>query len=74
MQDVLITRKHRHEALQAISDLEERGYSVVYPLTEKTSNMTRLGTYNYRRGKYESVGASVASAWVAKMRRSVSHG
>jgi hypothetical protein len=69
MQDVLITRKRKHEALQAISDLEKRGFYIIYPLTEKTANMTRLGDYNYRKGKYESVGGSVASCFMAKMRR-----
>jgi hypothetical protein len=69
MQEVLITRKRKHEALQAISDLEKRGFHIIYPLTEKTANMTSLGSYNYRRGKYESVGGSVASTWIAKMRR-----
>jgi hypothetical protein len=70
MLETTITRKHKHEAERAIKDLEERGFIITYPLTEKSANMTTRGSYNYRRSRYESIGASVANAWICKMRRS----
>jgi hypothetical protein len=69
-----IHRKHEHEILQAVSDLEKRGYYLIYGPAEKTAAMTTRGSYDYQRSRYESIGASVASAWICKMRRSENNG
>ena len=49
MKPVTITRRKKYEAIQAIKDLEARGYVVVYPLTERRSSMEQRGTYNHTK-------------------------
>lgn len=53
----------------AINDLLKRGYEIVFPLTEKKGTVTSSSNYNYRKGRYESVGMGTASCWFAKLRR-----
>ena len=68
-QDTTITRRTKQEAEMAINDLLKRGYEIVLPLTEKKSMRTSTSNYNYRRNRYESVDTSLASCWIAKLRR-----
>lgn len=67
MQDVTIRRQFKHEAVQAISDLEKRGFRIIYPLTELKRDDKRF-TRNSKNFMVfvENVGSS---CWVAKMRR-----
>ena len=69
MQPVVIHRQQKHEAEQAIKDLEARGYEVIFPLTELKNDGKRFKTDSYNRKIFvENVGSS---CWVAKLRRVV---
>jgi hypothetical protein len=67
--EIKIHRRTEREAIQAITDNEKRGYILSYPLTEIKSNSTSTGAYNYRKGRYTSIEASVSSVWYARMKR-----
>jgi hypothetical protein len=64
-----VTRRHEHEMTQAIGDLIERGFTVIYGPEEKKINTTTRGNYNYRRGRYQSVDKGTASFWIAKLKK-----
>ncbi|KYC92234.1 hypothetical protein B4102_3775 [Heyndrickxia sporothermodurans] len=64
---VTITRRKRHEAEQAIKDLEARGFEIIYPLTEISRDGKIFNTDSYNRKIF--VQNTFNSCWVAKMRR-----
>ncbi len=67
MRPVLIHRKNRHEAEQAIKDLEQRGFELVHPLTEQIS-----GTRVFDRDKDDKhvfSHTTHGSHWAAKMQK-----
>jgi hypothetical protein len=69
MQPVTIHRQHKHEAEQAIKDLEARGFEIIFPLTEFGSDGKRFKTDAYgRRIFVENISSS---CWIAKLRRVV---
>jgi hypothetical protein len=67
--EIKIHRRTEREARQAITDHQQRGWVLSYPLTEIKSNNTSRGDYNYRKGRYTSIQASVSSIWYARMKR-----
>lgn len=69
MQPVTIHRQRKEEAEQAIRDLEARGFEIIFPLTELSSDGKRFKTDSYNRKIFvENISSS---CWVAKMRRVV---
>lgn len=68
-QRVNITRRYKHEAIQAIIDLENRGYEVVSPLTEISSEGKVFDKDTYNRSIF--VSNTLRSCWKAQMRRVV---
>lgn len=67
MKPVVIRRQRKHEAEQAIKDLEERGFVVVYPLTEIAGEGKLFDRDSYNRRIF--VENTHHSCWVAKMSR-----
>lgn len=67
MQTVLIRRKRKYEAAQAMIDLVERGFQVVYPLTEITGEgkIFNRDTYNKVHFSHNTFN----SCWIAKLER-----
>lgn len=69
MQDVVVKRQFKHEAEQAIRDLEKRGFKVIYPLTEIKKDGKRFTRNSDNFLVFvENVGSS---CWIAKLRRVV---
>lgn len=67
MRPVVIHRSNRDEAEQAISDLMQRGFEVIYPLTEFTRDGKAFGRDAYNRPVF--AGNIFNSCWIAKLRR-----
>jgi len=72
MKPVVIRRQRKHEAEQAIKDLEARGYVIEFPLTEFASDGKIFDRDSYNRRIF--VENTLRSYWVAKMRRVESEG
>ncbi|KEF40143.1 hypothetical protein M670_00159 [Schinkia azotoformans MEV2011] len=66
--EVIVHRSSRVEAEQAISDLQKRGYEIIYPLTEQTSCGKTFSTDGYRP---VFMGNTFSCKYVAKLRRIV---
>lgn len=64
-----VTRKHRHEMEQAVSDLLQRGFKVIYGPAERKSVTTSRDCYSYSRGGYQALNKGTASCWIAKLER-----
>lgn len=67
MKPVVIRRQRKHEAEQAIKDLEKRGYVIDFPLTEFASDGKTFDRDSYNRKIF--VENTHYSCWIAKMRR-----
>jgi len=67
MRPVIIRRQHEHEAIQAIKDLEKKGFEVIFPLTEFASEGKIFDRDNFNRRFF--VENTHSSCWVAKMRK-----
>lgn len=67
MIDTVIHRQRKYEAEQAISDLLERGFEVVYPLTEIKRDGKSFATDSYKRKIFQY--NTYSSCWIAKLRR-----
>lgn len=67
MEVVLIRRRKKYEAAQAIIDLVERGFEVVYPLTELTSEGKKFYLDMYKKPVF--INNSFHSCWIAKLVR-----
>ncbi|MDF2789240.1 MAG: hypothetical protein K0S80_2338 [Neobacillus sp.] len=65
MRPVVIHRQRKHEAEQAITDLEARGFELVYPLTELSNDGKRYKTDSYNRKIF--VENTFSTCWIAKM-------
>lgn len=67
MRDVIIRRQRRHEAEQAVSDLIDRGYVEIFPLTEFSRDGKTFDRDSFNRRIFrENI---FTSCWVAKMRK-----
>ena len=64
-----ITRRQKHEALQAIADLQARGYELEGPLKELSSDGKEFKRDSYNRRIF--VGNTLNRCWTAKLRREV---
>jgi hypothetical protein len=62
-----ITRRTKKEAEIAINDLLDRGFTVVFPLTEIRQNGYSRGIYNYQKNRYSMNQSMTASCWIAKL-------
>jgi hypothetical protein len=67
MRDTIIRRQRKHEAEQAISDLEKRGFRIVFPLTELSHAGKSFTTDSYNRKIFQQ--NTFSSCWAATMRR-----
>ncbi len=69
MKPVIIRRQWKHEAEEAIKDLEARGFEVVSPLKQEKpqSEILHNLTFEQRRFPVEDY----SSPWIAKLRRIV---
>jgi hypothetical protein len=67
MRPIWITRRHKHEAEQAIKDLEKRGFKVIYPLTEITNNGKQFTRDMFNRKIF--VQNTFSSIWKAKLQK-----
>jgi hypothetical protein len=67
MRPIVIRRQREYEAIQAIKDLEERGYEVVYPLTEMKRDGKQFTRDSFNRKIFvQNIGSS---CWIAKLRK-----
>ncbi|MCV9884719.1 hypothetical protein [Metabacillus halosaccharovorans] len=67
MKPVIIKRRKKHEAEQAIRDLEARGYEIEFPLTEFSSDGKLFDRDSYNRRIFvENV---LSTCWIAKLRK-----
>ena len=67
LRDIPITRRTEKEALQAIKDLEARGFVVVFPLTEVSRDGKTFSRDSYGRRIFQS--NNFTSCWKAVMRK-----
>ncbi|MEK5173209.1 hypothetical protein NST63_08450 [Heyndrickxia sp. FSL W8-0496] len=67
MRPVVIRRRRKHEAEQAISDLEARGFEIIYPLTEISSSGKIFDRDSFNRKIF--IQNTFETCWIAKMRR-----
>jgi hypothetical protein len=64
---VTIRRRRKEEALQAISDLEKRGFQISYPLTEKSFDGKVFTTDSYQRKIFQQ--NTHSSSWICQMKK-----
>jgi hypothetical protein len=62
-----IKRYTETEIQQAIDDLVERKFTLIYGPAEIKVDTTRRGNYNYKRSRYESMDRGTTSFWIAKL-------
>ena len=67
MLPVVIRRQRKHEAEQAIKDLEARGFELIYPLTELSREGKLFDRDSFNRKIF--VENTHSSCWIAKLRR-----
>ncbi|USK66285.1 hypothetical protein [Peribacillus frigoritolerans] len=67
MQPVIIRRQKKHEAEQAIKDLEARGFEVVSPLKQVMPQSEVLSNYSFEQKRFQV--EDFSSPWIAKLRR-----
>ncbi|PLR93215.1 hypothetical protein [Bacillus sp. T33-2] len=67
MKPVIIHRQHKHEAEQAIKDLEKRGFVVTFPLTEFSRDGKIFDRDSYNRKIF--VQNTFSTCWKAKLQR-----
>ncbi len=67
MNPIIIRRRKKHEAEQAVKDLEERGFTLVFPITEQTKEGKRFTTDSLNRKIFQE--NTFSTCWVAKLRR-----
>jgi hypothetical protein len=67
MRPIIIRRQYEHEAIQAIKDLEDRGFEVVYPLTEIKKDGKQFTRDSFNRKIFvQNIGSS---CWIAKLQK-----
>lgn len=67
MRPIVIRRQYEHEAIQAIKDLEERGFAVVFPLTEIKRDGKQFTRDSFNRKIFvQNIGSS---CWIAKLKK-----
>jgi hypothetical protein len=64
---VTIHRQRKHEAEQAIRDLEARGFEVIYPLTEYSRDGKLFDRDSFNRKIF--VENTHSSCWIAQLRK-----
>ena len=67
MQPIVISRRQKHEAEQAIKDLQARGFEIVAPLREVFSDGKEFSRDRYKRHTF--IQNTPNSCWMAKLRR-----
>lgn len=67
MRPVVITRKHKHEVEQAVNDLLAKGFELISPMKQLTSEGKEFKTDSRQRRIF--VQNTENSCWMAKMRR-----
>lgn len=67
MKPIVITRKYKHEAEQAISDLIKRGFYLVSPLRQVTSEKKVFARDKYNHKTFKE--SRFNSCWRAVLRR-----
>jgi hypothetical protein len=67
MKDTVIHRQRKHEAETAIKDLLNRGFEIVFPLTEITRDGKQFSTDAYGRKIFQN--NTFTSCWVARLRK-----
>jgi hypothetical protein len=67
MRPIVIHRQRKYEAEQAISDLEKRGFEVIFPLTELKNDGKTFTRDSFNRKIF--VENTESSCWVAKLRK-----
>lgn len=71
MQPVIIRRQKKHEAEQAIKDLEARGFEIVSPLKQENPQSEVLSNYSFEQKRFQV--EDFSSPWIAKLRRITSN-
>lgn len=69
VQTTRITRRQKHEAEQAIADLQARGFELVAPMKELSSDGKQFTRDSYNRRIF--VGNTLSRCYTAKLRREV---
>ena len=69
IQTTRITRRQKHEALQAIADLQARGFELEGPLKELSSDGKEFKRDSFGRRVF--VGNTLSRCYTAKLRREV---
>jgi hypothetical protein len=64
---VVVRRQRKYEAEQAIKDLEDRGFVLIYPLTELKSDGKTFTRDSFNRKIF--VENTESSCWIAKLRK-----
>lgn len=64
---VVVHRQFKHEAEQAISDLEKRGFEIVFPLTEFKRDGKTFTRDSFNRRIF--VENTESSSWIAKLKK-----
>ena len=67
MRPITIRRQRKHEAEQAIKDLEDRGFEIVFPLTEFARDGKTFDRDSFNRKIF--VENTFSSCWIAQMRK-----
>lgn len=67
MLPVTIKRQRKHEAEQAIKDLEARGFKLIYPLTEHSRDGKIFDRDSFNRRIF--VQNTHSSCWIAQLRK-----
>ncbi len=70
IQNVTIRRTKRHEAETTIDDLIKRGYEVVSPLIQASSQSEPINKYSFEQVKRYQPN-DFSAPWIAKLRREV---
>lgn len=69
IQTTTVTRRQKHEAEQAIADLQARGFELVAPMKELTSEGKQFTRDSYNRRIF--VGNTLSRCYTAMLRREV---
>lgn len=67
MRPIMIHRKRKHEAEQAVKDLEARGYKLVHPITPIQNGQRMFNRDKDNRYQYSHTTHS--TSWMAKMEK-----
>lgn len=66
MKPIVITRKHKHEAEQAVNDLLKRGYVIISPIQQIFRDGKTFASVGYGRRVF--MGNTPSSCWRAVLK------